>query len=499
MNSFFGLEIARRALFTSQKAIDVTGHNIANADTKGYTLQRVVTAAVDPDLGGTRFLPPARALVGCGVTVQNIEQVRNAYLDRQYRKENALKGEWEVKSQGLENIEMFFDESSGSSVTAAISRFIASLNELSKVPDGKEQRTNLLQSGLILTETINHAYSTLKTLQDEHNRAIKDTVTQINSLVKSIASLNEQIERFEIRGDRANDLRDQRNLLLDDLSKLINITAYENSGGHLVIEVSNKTMLEHNTYDLLEAEQAAYNPVTGANDLYNVVWSSSGEPVDVATGTFKGHLDLRDGEPIDNFGIPYLIENLNKLARTLAEEINSIHSSGYTLPHESNGYTSVTGINFFAIPTDGSGNEVPVTAQNISINEEIINNIFNIAASSVEIDGSYGTGNNHIVLDLISLFERNDIPEVGGFNTFYRGILAELGVETNYAKNKYEGQSALVDNIDYNRMSVSAVSIDEELSNLVKYQHSYAAAARMITAIDEALDILINKTGLVGR
>lgn len=499
MSSFFGLEIARRALFTSQKAINVTGHNIANADTKGYTLQRVITAAVDPDIGGTRFLPPARALVGCGVTVQSIEQVRNAYLDRQYRKENALKGEWEVKSQGLSGIEMFFDESSGSSITAAISRFVASLNDLSKIPDGKEQRTNLLQSGIILTEAFNHYHSTVKIFQDEQNRAVKDTVTQINVIVRSIASLNEQIERFEIGGDRANDLRDRRNLLLDDLSKLINITSYEDSDGDFTIEVSNKILLQHNNFNLLEVEQSAYNPVTGEHDLYNVIWSSDGESVEISSGVLKGHLDLRDGNSIDNFGIPYFIENLNKLAGTLAEQLNQIHSQGYTLPHESNGYVSTSGINFFAVPTDEFGNEVPITAENIRINEDIMNNIFNIAASSVEITGASEMGNNLIALDMVSLFDRNDIPDIGGINSFYRGILAELGVETSYANKKFEAQSALVDNIDYNRMSISSVSIDEEMTNLVRYQHSYAAAARMITAIDEALDILINKTGLVGR
>lgn len=499
MSSFFGLEIARRALFTSQKAINVTGHNIANTDTKGYTLQRVISTAVDPDIGGTRFLSPARALVGCGVTVQSIEQVRNAYLDRQYRKENSLKGEWEVKSQGLSDIEMFFDESSGSSITAAISKFIASLNELSKVPDGKEQRTNLLQSGIILAEAFNHYHSNVTALQDEQNRAVKDTVTQINDIVKSIASLNEQIERFEIGGDRANDLRDRRNLLIDDLSKLINITSFEDSDGNFTIEVSNRVLVEHNTYNLLEVEQSIYNPVTGKNDLYNVIWSNDGEDVEISSGTLKGYLDLRDGNSIDNFGIPYFMENLNKFARTLAEQINQIHSQGYTFPHESNGYVSTTGINFFAVPTDEFGNEVPITAENIRINADIINNIFNIAASSVEITGVSEMGNNLVVLDMVSLFDRNDVPDIGGIGSFYRGILAELGVETSYAKNKYEGQAALVDNIDYNRMSVSGVSIDEEMTNLVRYQQSYAAAARMITAMDEALDILINKTGLVGR
>lgn len=499
MSSFFGLEIARRALFTSQKAINVTGHNIANANTKGYTLQRVISAAVDPDIGGTRFLSPAKDLVGCGVTIQTIEQVRNTYLDRQYRKENSARGEWEVKSQELSNIEMFFDEASDSSITSAISRFIASLNELSKTPDGKEQRTNLLQNGIILAETFNHYHSTVKTFQSEQNRAVKDTVTQINDIVRSIASLNGQIERFEIGGNRANDLRDKRNLLLDDLSKLVNITSYEDSDGNFTIEISNKILLEHNTYNLLEVEESTYNPVTGEYDLYTVKWGHDNENVEISSGTLKGYIDIRDGDSIDSFGIPYFIENLNTLARTLTEQINEVHSAGYTLPHESNGNTSINGIDFFATPTDEYGNPMSVTAENISINEDVLNNIFNITASSVEISGDSEMGNNHIVLDMVSLFDRNDIPNIGGINSFFRGMLAELGVETSYSINKYEGQAALVDNIDYNRMSVSGVSVDEEMTNLVRYQHSYAAAARMITAIDEALDILINKTGLVGR
>lgn len=496
MSTFFGLDIARKALSVSQKGIEVTGHNIANADTVGYSRQRLTTVSVQPASASGRFVSAGREQAGGGVMILSIDQIRSPFLDRQYRNENMRTSEWSIRSDHLNYVEGLFDELSGTGLSDALNRFAVSMNELSKNPVNKEFRTNLLQTASNLADTFGHFASQLAEKQMEQDGEIVVTAGQINDIADSIVDLNLQIAKYELSGQKANDLRDRRNLMLDNLSSLTAYTLDHTAEGSIQVRIGGELLVDHDTARYLSAPQTVDNPIDGVPaSLHALTWEDSGEPVGITGGSLKALIDLRDGDTSDRIGMPYLCAQLDLLARGIAESINAVHSTGWTFPADANGNVSNTGNPFFAT-SDGSS---VFTASNFAVDPRIVQDVYQIATSLVEIADGTQSGNNGNVLRMMDLFDSRNIPGIGSYNGFLDSLAGEIAVETAHSKNRLSGQEALLESLGLQRQSISAVSIDEEATQLIRYQHSYAAAARLITAIDEALDILVNKTGIVGR
>ena len=216
------------------------------------------------------------------------------------------------------------------------------------------------------------------------------------------------------------------------------------------------------------------------------------------TGILRSYLNLRDGDTMDCQGIPYFLQQLDVMVNALVSEFNNVHQNGYTMPftNQNGSSGSVTGLNFFA--ADG------VTAATIDIDEAILLSSFNIAASSeyvtMDEDGHMQTGNNLNALDMIyQIKERTDLDDVGSFEGFFKNFLGNLASEVALANNMNDAQDVLISSIAKQRNAVMTVSEDEEMTDLIRFQHAYNAAARCITTMDEALDKLINSTGVVGR
>lgn len=494
---FYGFEIAKTGLYTSQKAISVTGHNIANANTVGYTRQRLVTESIDPYGGHSRLAPTLSGAVGGGVTVQLLDQVRNEYVDRELRRENASMGQWQTHTQELGFVEKLLDETSESSISSALGDFFNSLSVFSLDPVNKEKRTNVQQNAIKLTETFNHYSKQLTELQGSMNESMQVTVNQINDLVTSIADYNKQIFAYELSGEQANDIRDKRGVLLDELSKLVNIEYSENSDGQLSVSVEGVKLVDHTTTTLLEAVPDQTGAVSGESGFYSIYYEGTTTPFAYSDGQLEAYRIMRDGSTVDEIGIPRLLDNLNTLARGLVEEFNAVHQTGFTMPDGTN--PSQTGIDFFEVPAGGLAD---VNAGNFSLSTEVLDNVWNIAASDVFIDLSQANsqqGNNKIALKIFELTTSNDLSSVGNFESFLNSVIVEVAIESSHCINMAQSQSCICQNLENRRQSISGVSMDEEMTQLITYQHSYSAASRMITAIDEALDVLINGTGKVGR
>jgi len=268
-------------------------------------------------------------------------------------------------------------------------------------------------------------------------------------------------------------------------------------------------LVDHLSYRTLDVDKSKENPIKGEANLYAIKWEGTDiylDLNDIKGGKLKGYLDMRDGNIESNMGIPYFIEELNAFAQDIADVFNDIHKKGYTLPSDENGNTSKNGICFF---TNDEDTEDGITAKNIVVSKEIMESVYNIATSSQQLSAGdpTGWGNNEIALQLADLRnkdkivvgEGDNIREIEGLENTIKSIIADLAVESSHSSKMKEGQDILVYNLETQRLSISGVSIDEEMTNLVQYQHAYSAAARMITAIDEALDVLINRTGVVGR
>jgi flagellar hook-associated protein 1 FlgK len=495
--SFTGLEIAKTGLFMSRRALDVTGHNIVNADTVGYTRQRLITQSIDPYAFDGRFSHVGDATVGGGVDALILDQVRNSYLDREYRSENSSLGLWNARASEFEYIETLLNEGTDNSIAESLADFFDSINELSINPVSEEIRTNVQQNAIKLTDTFNHYYNKFVELQKSYNDSMEVMTRQINDYLTNIADYNKQIASFELSGEKANDLRDKRNVMLDELSELVNIEYYENTDGQLIVTVEGVELINHTTPTLLEAQPDLTGVVSGEPDFYEIYYEGTTTVFDYSGGKLQAYKDLRDGNSVDNIGVPKLLDELNILARSLAEEFNTINNAGYTIPYGAT--PSQTGVDLFEVPVGGYAD---LTAGNFSISAALEESAFNIAASDQLVDLSAPNtqqNNNVNALLMVELITKTDIPVVSNFENYLKSLVVNVAIESSHSQKMQEGQLSLVANLENRRQSISGVSVDEEMIEMVKHQHAYSAASRMITAVDEALDVLINRMGIVGR
>jgi len=538
-STFYGLEIARKGLHVNQANLEVTAHNIANANTKGYSRQQVVQKSIEPMTSWGFATTYGGYAIGGGVDIQQVRQIRDAYLDMQYRKESTGLGEWEVKRDMLAYIEAIFNEPSDSGISTVLNDFFNALQALSLNPEDPTTRATVQQRALALTENIRNVYEKLEGLQMEANQAIISHVNEINSYAKEIAALNEQIFKFESTGRSANDLRDQRNLIIDKLSKIVQVSVHEDASGRFRVDISGQTLVNHTkVYELdviprsssVSAMRYPKNNHVDVDDLVEVVWKDTGENVNITGGILKGFIDMRDGiggreqplpgvpeelsgtapvpghlQPAPNqnteYGIPYYMRMWNLFAHTLMITFNEIHSQEYTLNGD-------TGKNFFS---DGTANFDPAAPQQpiakfITISDEIRNDWNNIAAIYLDeedinngVDPADAKGNNKNILRLLDLRHKTYVPECDNMDNFTKALISTLGVSSRQASHMADNQEILVGEMDKRRESIMGVSLDEEMANMVRFQHAYNASARILTAIDEMLDTLINRVGLAGR
>lgn len=512
-STFYGLEIAKTGLFISQNQLDVTGHNISNVDTPGYTRQRLATSAIPAGSQNAYIAVDKRGTSGRGVETICVEQLRNPFLDYQYRNENSTTTKWQTKEQYFEYVEALFNNEldsieTSSGISAIFSEFYNSLHELEKAPADQGVRKNVQQSAIKMTQSMNTYYDRLIDQQNTLNESVRITTNEINDIAKSIASLNEQIYGYELSGAKANDLRDQRNTLLDTLSGLINIETSEDINGQLIVQVNGRNLVRHASYKQFAVAENKPNPVDGGETmLYGVYWADqNGNPttseVDPQNGALKGYLDIRDGNTKDNVGIPYVMQQLNALCQKITDDFNSVHEKGYTTPNGAE-TDSRTGIKFFAQEYNADGTKVAVTAKNFRISDDIMNDVFNIAASDMPVstgDDNEQKGNGKIALQMCELISKqNSSGNADNVDSAYRQFLSEISIALEHMHDTADAQSIMKSHLSLQRQSISNVSLDEEMTNVVRYGHAYNAASRLISAIDEELDNLINKMGLVGR
>lgn len=532
--TFFGLDIAVRGLYTAQRNLDVVSHNINNINTPGYSRQQGVQSASRPV-----FLNDGTGMLGTGSEVTSIKRIRDEYLDFKYWSENIANGEWSVKKELLSDLETTFNEPSDSGFTKILNDFFSSLQELSKDPGSPSVRALVREKGVSAAKYFNSIAEHFEKLQSDVNYRIMTKVEEVNSYADQIRQLNKQIYTAELDGNNANDLRDKRGLLVDKLSKLVNIEVNEVVVGklpsgaddrHFVISVSGKALVDHfNTSKLSVSQRETKLNEEDVPNLYQVGWED-GNTLNIKGGELKGYLDIRDGNNALNGsplykGIPYYMQKLNQFVRTFAMAFNegyidnkgSIqdgkgHADGYGLDPDGVGPgVSSTGIRFFTmLGADGrplsSNNFVDgktavadivnqykkLTAKNFAVSSDVIDNISSIAASGVT--GEIGNIDN--LNELIEMRHNPHMFDEGAPEDFMKSMVSTLGIDSQQAVRYMSSQSVLVKQIDNRRLSDSGVSIDEEMTNLVKFQHAYNAAAKMVQTMSEVYDTLINRIGL---
>ena len=461
---FQGLEIGKQALLTHQLSMSTIGHNLANIGTPGYTRQRVrVVASAPTEL--------ANYNVGNGVTPKTIEHVRDLFLTNQYRRENKSLGEWTYKEKTMSQIEAFFSEPNDEGLGNTINKFWDSWSSLAAGDaDSSTPRNQILSDA---TTMINEFHSLNRQMNDLRSSINSDVITrveQINQYAKQVANLNHAIGREELGGLHANDLRDQRDLLIDELSQLIDVTTAEKSNGSVTVYISGLAIVENS--DTFEIGTRSVS--NGAQVTNEIIWKNTTTPVKLTGGEMKGLLDMRDEI------VPGYIQKLDDMAAAIVTNVNAIHRAGTDL------YGN-TGADFF--------DRRSLTADTIKLDSLMASDSSRIAAS---LSGAIGDSANSLAIHDLRY---QLVMGVGTatISEFYNSTIGGVGVDTHEAKTYKGNYEVLLQQIETSRQSVQGVSLDEEMANLTKMQHAYNAAARVITVMDEALGTLIQGMGVVGR
>lgn len=467
-------------------------------------------------MGMQRSMTPGQ--LGTGVEFSSIMRIRESFLDAQYRNESQSNGSWSIQLDSLQKLETIINEPSDTGIRSILDKFWNSWQDLSENPESITARKLVRETAIALTDAFNQAGNQLDALTADLTENINVKVTQMNTLSSTITSLNAQIRRTEAFGDNANDLRDQRDLLVDQLSKIANISVQETSNGYQIRMGSQVLVDGDNQTDVtVSGLEGSFGGDLTGGEVYGMIRSRDHFVADyknqlntLINGIAYGEIEitlpagavLPEGTTLN--GVTYNDPNrtLTSNLTVTVKGLNGLHQLGYT-----NQNPLQSGGDFFT-----SSNGGPLTLNNIKVSNEILADANNIGSSMrTHMDGTTEksvVGNKDLAM-LIAQMNNTKInfasvssttsTSLGTANDFFRSFVGQLGVQTEEAQRQANNSDIVVGQIDSRRQSVSGVSLDEEMADMIKFQHAYNAAARFMTAIDETLDKIINGMGVVGR
>lgn len=496
MSSTFGTySVAYSGMYTNQAALAATSTNLANVDTTGASKVQVASAEQDTvQASGTS--------TGNGVSVASITRSRDVYLDRAYRTQNSSATYDSVKSGNLTYIDKVLSEYETSSTTttstgvqAAIDTFFTSWNALSTDSSTTSTRTAVTTAGSDLVTMLSDINDQLQQLQTDAVTGVTDGVKSLNDLAMQVADLNKQITKTETGNgsSEASSLRDQRDALLDQMSALADISV-TGSGGNLQVTLNGATLVDGDKANTLvvEGSGTTTDPVT-------VKWADSDTRATIKSGSIKAYMEDADQTGYETIGasdIPYdftttaassistMRQALNDLITTVATKVNSLSTSGVDLNGD-------TGLDFFTA-IDSSK---PLSISNIQVNPELITDSGKVVASSSDADGDNTIASAIKALATDTTCYKNSDSTALNITQFYTAVTKWIGTAGDTATSNYTTQAALVTQLENQRQSVSGISIDEEMANMIKFQNAYAASAKVMSTIDSLLGDLIGEFG----
>ncbi len=628
-STFSGLNTVVRGLYANQVSLDTVGHNVTNAGTDGYSRQQVGLSASRPEniYGGAGILQ-----VGTGVTIESVTRARDEFLDQRYWKENASLGYGTAINDYLGKVEGVFAEPTETGIQTVLDKFWQAIQTVGANPSDVGSRTALRQRGVELVDAVKQAETQLTDLVGDMNSVLDIKVDKINQITSEMLALNKQIVSVEVNGSTANDLRDRRDNLVDQLSALAKVSVYEDKAGNYIVQLPGVMLVNGERTTKLKTVADPADPTYTEYGLEVRKVMTDETPslaVSITSGEIGGLLTARDS---DVQGVHAYLDKLNDLARTLLTDFNQVHKEGYGLDNS-------TGVNFFGDGatsyTDANGAVVPASGtwlDQLQVNDALfdpLNGLDKIAAKTlagniavtqsntgggtasvtdavfaggvdyvkfmvkintldvgtgavtdavVSLDGganwlsgtvtgvanadgsgiTFSLTNNATPATTATLTIKKDtdnkagdtytfqLPQGNGagdnavrlaqflkvgikdasvtagssvlsakdasgnhvygaslndksIESYYNAFIGALGVQKQNAQRLSDNQEALVTQVDAWRESVAGVNMDEELSNMIKFQKGYNASARVLTTMDEMLDKLINGTGAVGR
>ena len=449
------LDIARRALSAQQLGMTVTGHNIANVNTPGYSRQRVVLEANRPMQYGFGYL-------GTGVEMQGIEQIRNGFIESEIRLETQSLNRWETRERIFGEMEGVFNEPSDIGLATLLSDFWDSWRELANDPQSATARERVKQTSVNLVNKFHQQHDRLRDLQGSLSQELEQEVGEVNSILRQIADLNDKIGSMNSENLTVNDYCDRRALLLEELSGYADVQVVEDTHGMATVSLGGQILVEKTSVYELGVESRVQDELV-VNDL---TWARDGTALSVSNGSLKAIMEMRDED------VAGMLERLDEMATILAVQVNDIHQTGY-------GQNGSTANPFFDPETTGAGD--------IALHLGILSDPSRIAAAA---DGS--PGNGEIALQLSQLGEEKIMSgDTVTVEDYFAAMMGTLGVSSQEAQFMHENEVLMVERLRSEQSSVAGVSLDEEMTNLIKYQQAYEAAAKLVSMVDEMMQTLV--------
>lgn len=621
-STFSGIELGKRSIMAHTDAISTAGHNISNANTEGYSRQRVQMKEFDPLYKPDLERAERAGMIGQGIDVQSINRVRDEMLDQRITAQQNQESYWDTRSKYYTMIEQIYNEPDEVSVRSNMDKFWESWQELSVNPESHAARQAVVSRGESLADSIKTKWENLMGVGSLINSDIDSTVKQVNSYANQIAALNSEIVRSRGMGDNPNDLLDRRDLLVDKLSKLVNITTDQRDSDEFMVHLDGRVLVQGGV-----ARNFELVSLTDNNGYDKLVWADTREDASVSGGTLGALVELRDVDVRNE------IQSLNTMAMNFSDLVNDVHRNAY-------GANNVTGLDFFTqhsfvenvngnFDRDGDGNfdhsyifrftgttklnpqeqigfegvmtfsgpsgnvqvayhptdtvetivnrindsngEVKAyldrnsnlvlkgtTAQNmenpdfvirhvedsgffltgysgilaesgeagaydyaqadavnslagaqfavspvlnpagyIEVNNVIKNDVKSVAAAFRDDSGNVNAGDGRAAVEIASI--RNTKVMIGHERTlddYFADSVTNVGLKGEQAENNLNSHMAVMNDLRAMRDSISGVNIDEELSDILKFQHGYNAAAKFVTVWDSLIDTVINRLGV---
>lgn len=625
MSTFGGIEIGKRSLMAHNQLINTASHNVSNADTEGYSRQRVQLGTFDPlyrpDL--TRAETPGQ--IGQGVTVESISRVRDEQLDQRITAQASQESYWETRDKYYMMLEQIYNEPAEVSIRTNMDQFWDAWQELSMYPDEQSARQAIVTRSESLTTAIQQRDKSLAGIGTLLNGDIEGTVKQVNDYAKQIAALNKDIVESKGLGDNPNDLMDRRDKLVDDLSKLVNITSSNKDSDEFMVHVNGQILVQGNIARSFEVE-----PVIDNDGYSKVVWADTGDNAYFEGGSLGALIELRDvdvrnerqaldtmtmnfadlvnevhrnavgannvtgldfftqqpfvtnvngnydrnGDGTEDTSYVFRFTGSNELSKssqiglegtmllsgkngnvevkyhatdTVEAVINRINDSNaevkayldrnnhlalkatasanvedpdFVIRHVEDSGHFLAG---YAGLLKGSGAEnaydfaqadavnslntdngvqfavAPVKnpASYVAVNENIRTDVNSVAAALPNTLGYAEAGDNRAAVEIAAI--RNTPVMIGKdrtFDDYFANSVTNVGLKGEQAANNVASQNAIMSDLRGLRDSISGVNIDEELADIIKFQHGYNAAAKLITVMDQMIDTVINRLGV---
>jgi flagellar hook-associated protein 1 FlgK len=417
------LQSARSGMNVSQTAIQTTSHNINNMNTPGYSRQKIEQSASSAYSYPGYNSSLGAGQLGTGVQANDVVRIRNTFYDFQFRNESHAYGDISVKHDYYTNMENVFNEPSDTSISSALNEFFNGWHELSKDPESIGAKNIVIENSKYLADNVNRVYEKLGNLNDNLNKQTENILNDVNSMLEQLNDLDKNIKIVEGSGKSPNDLLDQRDKILDELS--------------FKIDINDTTVQEAIKDGKIELSELTGKDVSGelgaCMDMSNEIKSCK-----------KNMEDLMDG---------------------IANGVNDIYDP--------------TGVEKIFVIEGATGDK------SIKVNQDLLDNPSSLKITSDKALELYNFKSKKVDVN----------GEMISVNNYYNGVVQKLGQSTQEVIRNEKNQSKLLLNIDNSRTSVSGVSMDEEMINLMQFQHAYSASAKVVSTIDSLLDVVIN--GLV--